>query len=170
MKKFLLMMAMAGAFAAVAENVLLQEFNLGAGKDRYCYGAKEQVVKQTFGDGVYTIEIVRNASEPKNVSNIQFWTIYNGGFRTNGKYRAELTIESSRDIKLRSAVMLNKAPYRALAQKEITLKAGEPAELVIDFTAKQVLQDPYRTPCIFLGGAEVGAVFKISKAKLYEVK
>lgn len=65
MKKMLAMLAMAFAVGAAAEDVLVKEFELNLDKDRYVYAAKDQGVKNSFKDGVFTVEVVRNVTPPR---------------------------------------------------------------------------------------------------------
>lgn len=87
MKKMLAMLAMAFAVGAAAEDVLVKEFELNLDKDRYVYAAKEQGVKNSFKDGVFTVEVVRNVTPATNPSNIQFWTVSTTPLKAGTTYR-----------------------------------------------------------------------------------
>ena len=136
MKKMLAMLAMAFAVGAAAEDVLVKEFELNLDKDRYVYAAKDQGVKNSFKDGVFTVEVVRNVTPATNPSNIQFWTVSTTPLKAGTTYRADLTVKANKAVNIQTFIMLNGAPYSSLVNRELGLKAGEPAQVSLQFTPK----------------------------------
>ena len=109
MKKMLAMLAMAFAVGAAAEDVLVKEFELNLDKDRYVYAAKDQGVKNSFKDGVFTVEVVRNVTPATNPSNIQFWTVSTTPLKAGTTYRADLTVKANKAVNIQTFIMLNRA-------------------------------------------------------------
>lgn len=167
MKAILMMAVLLGAAVLTAEDVVLNTWDLAKGQ---CALHREKGVeaKSGFADGAYRVEVLKNLDK-KTGNNIQFWCNSNQ-LKAGVKYRVDFTVKSSADAKITGTVMLTNKPWTRVVGKNVSLKAGEAAELSLEFSLKEDATSAYRTPGLFLGEADPGIVFEISDIKLVEVK
>lgn len=167
MKAILMMAVLLGAAVLTAEDVVLNTWDLSKGQ---CALHREKGVeaKSGFADGAYRVEVLKNLDK-KTGNNIQFWCNSNQ-LKAGVKYRVDFTVKSSADAKITGTVMLTNKPWTRVVGKNVSLKAGEAAELSLEFSLKEDATSGYRTPGLFLGEADPGTVFEISDIKLLEVK
>lgn len=167
MKAILMMAVLLGAAMLTAEDVVLNTWDLAKGQ---CALHREKGVeaKSGFADGAYRVEVLKNLDK-KTGNNIQFWCNSNQ-LKAGVKYRVDFTVKSSADAKITGTVMLTNKPWTRVVGKNVSLKAGEAAELSLEFSLKEDATSAYRTPGLFLGEADPGTVFEISDIKLVEVK
>lgn len=167
MKAILMMAVLLGAAVLTAEDVVLNTWDLAKGQ---CALHREKGVeaKSGFADGAYRVEVLKNLDK-KTGNNIQFWCNSNQ-LKAGVKYRVDFTVKSSADAKITGTVMLTNKPWTRVVGKNVSLKAGEAAELSLEFSLKEDATSAYRTPGLFLGEADPGTVFEISDIKLVEVK
>ena len=167
MKKVLMMAVLLGAAVLAAEDVVLNTWDLAKGQCAL-HREKGVEVKNGFANGAYRVEVLKNLDK-KTGNNIQFWCNSNQ-LKAGVKYRVDFTVKSSADAKITGTVMLTNKPWTRVVGKDISLKAGEAAKVALEFSLKQDATAAYRTPGLFLGGADPGTVFEISDIKLVEVK
>ncbi len=168
MKKLLMAAVLLGAAMLAAEDTVLKTWDLSQGGQSSLYKEKGVDAKGGFADGAYRVEVLRNLDK-KSGNNIQFWCNSNQ-LKAGVKYRVDFTVKASKDAKVTCMVMLTAKPWTRVTGKEVSLKAGEAANVALEFTLKGDASATYRTPGLFLGEAEPGTVFEISEIKLVEVK
>lgn len=168
MKKVLMMAVLLGAAVLAAEDVVLNTWDLAKGGQSFLHREKGVEAKSGFADGAYRIEVLKNLDK-KAGNNIQFWCNSNQ-LKAGVKYRVDMTVKSSADVKITYSVMLTGRPWTGVVGKNVSLEAGEAAKLALEFSLKEDATTAYRTPGLFLGEAAPGTVFEISGIKLVEVK
>ena len=173
MKKILTVLAFCifAAFTGTATETLLEEFIFQPEKKNfYFWKAKTVDATATIKNGAAKIEIKADKSEKPNLYNTQFIVPYSKGFKAEVKYRVEMTLKSSVDLKVAVNVSLNQKPWTSLRGKTIQLKAGVPTTTAINFSSAKEITGNYRVPMIAIGLAPAGSTVEISNVKLFEVK
>jgi len=168
MKKFLMAAVLLCAAVLSAEDVVLKTWDLSKGGQCFLHREKGVEAKGGFADGAYRIEVLKN-TDKKTSNNIQFWCNSNQ-LKAEAKYRVDVTVKSSKDVKISCAVMLTGKPWTRVVGKDVLLKAGEATTVALEFSLKGDTSATYRTPGLFFGEAEPGTVFEVSDIKLVEVK
>ena len=129
MKKILTVLALCAcvAFAGTATETLLEETVFQPDQKNFRFWkVKELTAATTVKDGVVKIEFKADASKKPNLYNAQFIVPYEKGFKAGVKYRGEVTLKSSADLKIAMNVSLNRNPWTSLRGKTIQLKEGVP--------------------------------------------
>lgn len=169
MTKFLMMAAvLLGAAVLSAEDTVLKTWDLSKSGESFLHREKGVETKNGFSNGAYRIEVLKNLDK-RGSNGIQFWC-NSSQLKAGVKYRVEATVKAGSDAKIAYTVMLTGRPWSKVAGKDIQLKAGEAANLALDFSLKENASAPYRTPGFFFGLAAPGTVFEISGVKLLEIK
>ncbi len=173
MKKILTVLALCAcvAFAGTATETLLEETVFQPDQKNFRFWkVKELTAATTVKDGIVKIEFKADASKKPNLYNAQFIVPYEKGFKAGVKYRVEVTLKSSADLKIAMNVSLNRNPWTSLRGKTIQLKEGVPTVAAINFSTAEELSGHYRVPMLAFGLAQPGSTVEISGVKLFEVK
>lgn len=172
MKKVLSLLALCafGMLTAAAADTLLNETVFQAPKKGFSFWQTKMTSDLSVSDGVAKIVFKTNDSEKPNLFNAQFIVPYAKGLKAGVKYRVAATVKSSADLRVKMLINLNKKPWTMLTAKDFNLKAGEAANLTLDFSPKSDITESYRVPMFALGLAQPGTTVEISNVKLFEVK
>lgn len=173
MKKILTVLACCvfAAFTGTATETLLEDFSFQPGKKNFYFWKTKTVdATATIKNGAAKIEFKADSSGKPNLYNAQFIVPYGKGFKAGVKYRVEVTIKSSVDLKVAMNVSLNQKPWTSLRGKTIQLKAGVPTTTAINFSSAKEITGNYRVPMIAIGLAPEESAVEISNVKLFEVK
>lgn len=173
MKKILTVLAFCAfaAFTGTATETLLEEVIFQPEKKNFTFWqVKELDTATTIQDGVVKIQFKTNDPDKANLYNAQFIVPYSKGFKAGVKYRVEVTVKSSADLKIAMNVSLNQKPWTSLRGKTIQLKEGVATVAAVNFSTAEDISGNYRVPMIAIGLAPAGSTVEITGVKLFEVK
>ncbi len=134
------------------------------------WSPKEVSFVKTFEKGIVSINVKTNKAKQTNPFNIQFMSVYNGGFKAGVKYQVSITVKADNAFPLEALIQMNKPNWTSLNTKRVNLAKGVAQTIVLDFSVKADTKDSYRVPMLALGSAPAGTKIEISNLKFVELK